>query len=69
MITKERCDCGGTAYVCEECGSRMVTPMDNPSQRKPNDIVGTGGEGTFEYTNVCWGCGAEETVTITIQRE
>lgn len=69
-IKQRRCSsCGEKENVCPICGSRKVTPMDEPGKPKPNDIVMYGDDGQYTYRNVCWDCGWHEDVTVTIVRE
>ena len=69
-LQKENCgECGRSDLVCPACGSRFVTPRDNPQHPSPNELVNRGGQDSIEYTHVCWDCGWKEYVTVTIERE
>jgi hypothetical protein len=70
-INKRRCEsCGTKKKVCPECGSTFVTPRDNPGTPSPTEIVDHGlGAQEVSYKHVCWNCGWQERVTITIERE
>ena len=69
-IEKENCgECGRTKRVCPDCGSRFVTPRDNPQEPSPNEVVDQGGRDSIEYKHVCWDCGWREHVTVAIKRD
>lgn len=68
----EKTECGGCGKqenTCPDCGSNMVTPLDNPQKRKPTTVAMYGGPEEETYTNVCWDCGWTEEVTVTFERK
>ena len=64
----ERCDCGSKQHHCPECGSNMVTPRENFRSPTPTSVIDTGGPEEVTYRHVCWECGWDETVTMTVER-
>jgi hypothetical protein len=70
-LNKRRCESCGTKHTeCPECGGTFVTPREGMQTPSPNDIVDYGlGAQEVSYKHVCWDCGWQERVTITIERE
>lgn len=72
-LERRRCDeCGTEEPVCPECGSKKVTPRDNPHQKSPNALVDYGTDHrdepyTQQYTHVCWDCGWSEERIVTVE--
>lgn len=67
------CDgCERTRTECPDCGSTKVTLREGLYTPAPQDVIDYGlgledGE-SIEYTHVCWNCGWEETVEMTVER-
>jgi len=71
-LDQSYCDgCGGWEMQCPECNGTHVTPRDTPYIPSPNQVVNLGHEHEhrLEYTHVCWDCGWQETVILTVRRE
>lgn len=70
-LEKSQCDeCGTNQLQCPECGSNHVTPQDDMYKPSADRVVNLGLDEGCEiiYTHVCWNCGWEEKVTVTISR-
>lgn len=68
-------ECGRSETVCPDCGSAHVTPREalhveeQAVLGKVTHILDHTPIEQFEAAHVCWNCGWEEQITVTIERE
>lgn len=70
-VEDHRCErCLQKRDVCPDCGSPHVTRRENMYAPSPNEVVDYGvDDEKVEYKHVCWDCGWDETVVMTIERK